>query len=180
MEHEVTQNASRGCNPMTSCKSALVIILLLASLVLVGTVGATDLIATPILQKEPITLTEKTPESMKVIAATNVTEDQEKKATEDYGKKEHAIKSVKIPSAIVKQNYAKKLSVNVEATPRSSGGITVELFCQDNTGRFIPIWGGSITKTVSDWEFTENDIRRANIDGCYFAVVDTTAEMGVL
>lgn len=70
-----------------------------------------------------------------------------------------------------------KISANIESTTRASGGITIELFCKDNIGHYMPVWGGSITKETSEWTLTKQDIRRQNIDGCYFAVVDTTAEM---
>lgn len=58
------------------------------------------------------------------------------------------------------------------------GGITVELFCKDNVGYTISVWGGSATKTNGAFDFSIKDINRENIDGCYFAVMDTTAEMG--
>ena len=69
------------------------------------------------------------------------------------------------------------ISVTSTAKTRETGGITVELFCQDNMGYFMPIWGGSITKDEQVWEVPLKDIGRKNVDGCYFAVVDSTAEM---
>ncbi len=70
-----------------------------------------------------------------------------------------------------------KISAEVESTIRASGGITVELFCRDNIGHYMTVWGGSVTTISREWTFTKEDIRRQNVDGCYFGVIDTTAQM---
>lgn len=70
-----------------------------------------------------------------------------------------------------------KISAEVESTIRASGGITVELFCKDNIGHYMPVWGGSVTTASKEWMFTKQDILRQNVDGCYFGVIDTTAQM---
>lgn len=70
-----------------------------------------------------------------------------------------------------------KISADVESTIRASGGVTVELFCKDNIGHYMPVWGGSVTTISREWTFTKEDIKRPNVDGCYFGVIDSTAQM---
>jgi hypothetical protein len=116
---------------------------------------------------------------IKVVSSKEVTVEQSKAANDDIKTKHNIITPINLRNVTIKQNHQKKISITVDSETRVSGGITVELFCQDNTGRFMPIWGGSITKSTSDWDFTDKNIRRSNIDGCYFAVVDSTAEMAL-
>jgi len=141
----------------------LLAILLLACL-LVGGVGAAELVTQPAA---------KTTVSSDAVNVLSVKSTDITLAKADYTARKNTIPLTKITSVQKPQRVA----VSVEATPRQSGGITVELFCPDNTGRFMAVWGGSVTKAASDWDFSLTDIRRQNTDGCYFAVVDTTAEM---
>lgn len=114
---------------------------------------------------------------IKVVSLTNITESLVTPALADCDSKKHTIKSVSISSASVsKVKTSNKITVSVTATPRPSGGITAEFFCKDNTGRYMPVWGGSVTKAAHSWEFMDSDIKRTNIEGCYFAVVDSTNE----
>lgn len=92
----------------------------------------------------------------------------------DFSLRSHKYSDAKIKHAKVNSG---KITMEVDSSIRASGGITAELFCKDNIGHYMPIWGGSITKETSEWIFTKQDIHRQNIDGCYFAVVDSTAEM---
>lgn len=117
-----------------------------------------------------------TPQYIKVISSI---EENGDKILNDVSKKLYVIKTANITKTESRafQNKNEFVNVEVKTSPRASGGITIELFCKDNIGHYMPIWGGSITKETSEYTFTKQDIHRQNIDGCYFAVVDSTAEM---
>jgi hypothetical protein len=57
------------------------------------------------------------------------------------------------------------------------GGITAELFCQDNTGRFVSMWGGSVSSISGSFEFSKEDIQRESLDGCYFEAINNNVEI---
>lgn len=92
----------------------------------------------------------------------------------DFSLRSHKYSDGKIKHANVNSG---KIIMKVDSSIRSSGGITAELFCKDNIGAFMPVWGGSITESCCDWSFSLKDAFRESADGCYFAVVDTTAQM---
>jgi hypothetical protein len=96
------------------------------------------------------------------------------KTLSDVSKKLTLMPLSKVDSAEIKSNV---ISVKVLSPTRTNGGVTLELFCQDNTGRFMPVWGGSIVKGDETFKFTPKDAMRENIDGCYFAVIDSNKEM---
>ncbi len=85
------------------------------------------------------------------------------------------------PEASVDSAKIEKGTITFTSTakPRESGGITIELFCTDNTGRYMPIWGGDVTEDKQSWTITVKDTMRKDVEGCYFAVVDSTEEMMV-
>lgn len=112
---------------------------------------------------------------IKTIKHDNKPSEEESAASvADFSLRPHKYSDGKIKHANVNSG---KIIMKVDSSIRSSGGITAELFCRDNIGHYMPVWGGSITKEISEWVFTQLDINRDNIDGCYFGVVDSTAEM---
>lgn len=112
--------------------------------------------------------------ALKTISSKTLTSSVLQKTQTDFTARPYKKPDAVVDSAMVASGT---ISVSASATPRPSGGITIELFCEDNTGRYMPIWGGSITKDRQGWQFSPRDVMRDNIDGCYFAVIDSTAEM---
>ena len=110
---------------------------------------------------------------LKTITSKEVTSELLEKTKMDFDKRENIIVSASVDSAKFDNGI---IITSSSIVPRESGGITSELFCQDNVGHFMPIWGGSLTKDKQDWSFTLKDIQRKDIDGCYFAIVDSTKE----
>lgn len=93
--------------------------LLLACLV-VGSVGATELVTQPAAK----TTISADPVNVLSVKSTDIT----------LAKADFAIRKNTIPLAkITSLQKPQRVAVSVEATPRQSGGITVELFCPDNT-----------------------------------------------
>jgi hypothetical protein len=138
----------------------LLLALVLAGLVFGGCVGAKEANETGL--------------KIKTIDHIQVTEEKSLKSQSDFSARKNKWDNGTVVKAI---DISGKLHHDVHATTRVSGGITVELFCQDNTGRFMPVWGGSITKVDSAWDLTPAELHRDNVDGCYFGVVDSTSEM---
>ena len=108
-----------------------------------------------------------------------VTDDGGAKALQHANAHKYIIKTANIKTAVQRDlpGGKKAVDVEIEATPRPSGGITLEMYCRDNVGYYMPVWGASITESCCDWSFALKDAFRESADGCYFAVVDSTAQM---
>jgi hypothetical protein len=145
---------------MTMQRNLSLLILVVLVLLMVGGVGAKEANETAL--------------KIKTVDHVQVTEEKSIKALNDFTTRKNKWDDGSVTAAIEMNG---KLRHTVTAITRVSGGITVELFCQDNTGRFMPIWGGSITKTDSAWDITLSELHRDNVDECYFGVVDSTAGM---
>lgn len=104
-------------------------------------------------------------------------EEESAKSLSDFTARQHKYND----GDVKKSRVNSEIKVTVQSSTRASGGITVELLCLEPSA-YVPyyhaVWGGSITKESSDWEFSESDVLYVeNIDGCYFGVIDSTAEM---
>jgi hypothetical protein len=107
---------------------------------------------------------------IKTISKDKVSEEQSNESLSNYTQRAYKWENGYVKKAKVKDGT---ITATVTSPTRAAGGITLELFCRDNMQYYMPVWGGS----SKDWEFTQTDIRRSNIDGCYFGTVDTTAQM---
>jgi hypothetical protein len=69
-------------------------------------------------------------------------------------------------------------SVSVKYTSDGTGGIVVTMFCADNTGRYMPVWGGMANGRDGEWKFSLTDDRTLpkTVDNCYFALIDGNKE----
>jgi hypothetical protein len=108
------------------------------------------------------------------------TEEESARSLSDFTARQHKYNDGDVKKARVNS----EIKVTVQSSTRASGGITVELLCLEPSA-YVPyyhaVWGGSITKESSDWGFSESDVLYVeNIDGCYFGVVDSTAEMDTM
>ncbi len=110
---------------------------------------------------------------IKTVDHFEVTEEKSLKSVNDFAARKNKWDNGGVTQAAVKADG--NLHHIVNATVRKSGGITVELYCQDNMGYFMPIWGGSITTQTSVWDLSLSELHRKDVDGCYFGVVDSTA-----
>jgi hypothetical protein len=114
--------------------------------------------------------------AMKTISSKELLEDTMLKSQNDFAKRTSLMTEATVDTAKIDKEI---ISVAATVKPRTTGGITIELFCQDNMGYFMPVWGGSITKDKQSWDFTPKDAMRKDIDGCYFAIVDSNKEMAL-
>ena len=63
-----------------------------------------------------------------------------------------------------------EISVSYSNTLYNPNGTTIQLYCLDNTGRAVPVWGGSVVVASGSFSFTKDDALLESTNGCQFGI----------
>lgn len=63
-----------------------------------------------------------------------------------------------------------ELSVTYHNTLDNPNGTTIQLYCTDSRGYFIPVWGGSVVGTDGTFSFSKEDALIPTTNGCSFGI----------
>ena len=97
---------------------------------------------------------------IKTITSKEVTSELLAKTKADFDKRANIMVSASVDSAKIDKEI---IITSSSIVPRESGGITSELFCQDNVGHFMPIWGHGRHQSTLLSEITLEDTTNRTI-----------------